>query len=254
MNKNCWSLCHDVLRVLTMAITGDLAIDQIFRVIWEQSQASFDEEFNFISYYNWTGGNGALSPAVPNGGNGEPKGYTGLVGTHHRPSDDISTFGTSSSSHRALEMDSQTAPAFLTPANAMLSVELTNLANILDAAHHSPNVSKAARSYSSTIKKAIWDTTVVNNIFAYETNGLGSRYVMDDANVPVGNVPVNTSSVVSDSSLVSPVAALPWLPRQTQPSLRRHAEVAPFSPQPVLRRRQDLQWHRECSIFTHCHR
>ena len=26
---------------------------------------------------------------------------------------------------------------------------------------------------------------VVNNIFAYETNGLGSRYVMDDANVPV---------------------------------------------------------------------
>jgi uncharacterized protein len=25
----------------------------------------------------------------------------------------------------------------------------------------------------------------VNDIFAYETNGLGSRYVMDDANVPV---------------------------------------------------------------------
>jgi uncharacterized protein len=62
-------------------------------------------------------------------------------------------------------------PAFLTPANAMLSVELTNLANILDAAHHSPNVSKSARSYSSTIKQAIWDTTIVNNIFAYETNG-----------------------------------------------------------------------------------
>lgn len=25
----------------------------------------------------------------------------------------------------------------------------------------------------------------MDNIFAYETNGLGSRYVMDDANVPV---------------------------------------------------------------------
>lgn len=27
----------------------------------------------------------------------------------------------------------------------------------------------------------------MNNIFAYETNGLGSRYVMDDANVPVSD-------------------------------------------------------------------
>lgn len=66
---------------------------QIFRVINEQSQPTFDENFNFISYYNWTGGNGALSPRVPNGGNGEPKAYTGLVGTHHRPSDDLSVFG-----------------------------------------------------------------------------------------------------------------------------------------------------------------
>jgi meiotically up-regulated gene 157 (Mug157) protein len=36
-----------------------------------------------------------LSPAVDNGGNGEPKAYTGLVGTHHRPSDDLSVFGES---------------------------------------------------------------------------------------------------------------------------------------------------------------
>lgn len=72
---------------------GLTAVSQIFQVIEEQSQGSFDADFNFISYYNWTGGNGALSPAVNNGGNGEPKAYTGLVGTHHRPSDDLSTFG-----------------------------------------------------------------------------------------------------------------------------------------------------------------
>lgn len=74
-------------------IPGHTAISQIFRVIQEQSQPTFDDDFNFISFYNWTGGNGALSPAVPNAGNGEPKAYTGLVGTHHRPSDDLSTFG-----------------------------------------------------------------------------------------------------------------------------------------------------------------
>jgi len=73
---------------------GYSAIDQIFRVIEEQSQASWDEDYNFISYYNWTGTPGvSLSPLVENGGNGEPKGYTGMVGTHHRPSDDLSTFG-----------------------------------------------------------------------------------------------------------------------------------------------------------------
>ena len=58
------------------------AIDQIFRVIWEQSQSTFDEDYNFISYYNWTGGGGALSPQVFNDGNGEPKKYTGMVSPH----------------------------------------------------------------------------------------------------------------------------------------------------------------------------
>ncbi|KAJ8523499.1 hypothetical protein ONZ45_g18 [Pleurotus djamor] len=142
------------------------AIDQIFRVINEQSQPTFDRDFNFISFYNWTGGGGALSPQVNNRGNGEPKGFTGMVGTHHRPSDDLSTF------------------AFLTPANAMLSVELGHLADVLDDAKQARNVSRLAKQWSKTIHDAIWDTTVVDNIFAYETNGLGSRYVMDDANVP----------------------------------------------------------------------
>ncbi|KAI9001183.1 Six-hairpin glycosidase-like protein [Trametes punicea] len=142
------------------------AVDQIFRVIWEQSQSTFDENFNLVSYYNWTGGNGALSPAVNNAGNGEPKLYTGLVGTHHRPSDDLSTF------------------AFLVPANAMLSVELTHLAEILDATKQAKNVSQLARKYSSTITNAIWETTLVDDIFAYEINGFNGRYVMDDANVP----------------------------------------------------------------------
>ncbi|PSR73617.1 hypothetical protein PHLCEN_2v10536 [Hermanssonia centrifuga] len=146
--------------------TGHNAISQIFRVIVEQSQATFDEDFNLVSYYNWTGGNGALSPAVNNAGNGEPKAFTGLVGTHHRPSDDLSVF------------------AFLTPANAMLSVELTNLADILDSAKQARNVSVLAREYSARIENAIWNSTIIDNIFAYETNGFGGRYVMDDANVP----------------------------------------------------------------------
>ncbi|KAF7373491.1 Glycoside hydrolase family 125 protein [Mycena sanguinolenta] len=147
------------------------AVTQIFRVIDEQSQASFDENFNWVSFFNWTGRNGALSPAVDNGGSGEPKAYTGMVGTHHRPSDDLSTF------------------AFLTPANAMLSVELTHLANILTASGQAKsgqgkNFTQLATSLSKRISDAVWANTLVDNIFTYETNGFGGRYVMDDANVP----------------------------------------------------------------------
>ncbi|TFY78639.1 hypothetical protein EWM64_g5373 [Hericium alpestre] len=135
------------------------AIDQIFTVIWEQSQGSFDEDFNFISYYNWTGGNGALSPAVNNAGNGIYQ-------------------------HEKRNVKLIYHPAYLTPANAMLSVELTHLADMLDKIGQLRNVSQLARKYSSTIQNAIWQTTVVDNVFAYETNGYGGRYVMDDANVP----------------------------------------------------------------------
>ncbi|KAF5333469.1 hypothetical protein D9611_002335 [Ephemerocybe angulata] len=142
------------------------AVDQIFRVIHEQSQPSFDENFNFISYFNWTGSRGSLSPRVNNRGNNEPKAYTGLVGTSHRPSDDLTVY------------------AFLTPANAMLSVELVHLADVLDKVDMLKDISTKARETSSRIKDAIWNTTVVNDIFAYETNGFGGRYVMDDANVP----------------------------------------------------------------------
>ncbi|KAH7345050.1 Six-hairpin glycosidase-like protein [Rhizoctonia solani] len=145
----------------------DAAITQIFRVMDEQSQGTFDEDFNVISYYNWTGGNGALSPQVPNRGNSEPKAYTGMVGTHHRPSDDLSTYG--------MFVHSSVSSAFLTPANAMLSVELAHLADTLDGMGRLKNLQ---------IRHAVWNHTVSDGIFAYETNGLGSQYLMDDANVP----------------------------------------------------------------------
>ncbi|KAF5386719.1 hypothetical protein D9615_002121 [Tricholomella constricta] len=69
------------------------AVKQVFCITNEQSQPTFDEDFNFISYYNWTGSHSALFPQVNNRENNEPKAYTGLVGTNHRPLDDLSIFG-----------------------------------------------------------------------------------------------------------------------------------------------------------------
>lgn len=67
----------------------------------------------------------------------------------------------------------------------MMSVELDNVADVLQKiGGHNSMVGKM-RSYASTIKKAIYDHTLTSNgIFAYETNGYGGMYIMDDANVP----------------------------------------------------------------------
>lgn len=69
----------------------------------------------------------------------------------------------------------------------MLSVELMNLAHLLDSTGQLRNVSQQAKEWSARIQDAIWKTTVwdaffvvcltsdtqqvVDNIFAYETNG-----------------------------------------------------------------------------------
>ena len=103
-----------------------------------------------------------MSPQVNNAGNGEPKAYTGLVGTHHRPSDDLSLFGKWPIPFSSMGVDNLTMwfLAFLTPANAMLSVELGHLADVFDHAGQAQNVSQLAREWSKRIYNAIWNTTV----------------------------------------------------------------------------------------------
>jgi hypothetical protein len=73
----------------------------------------------------------------------------------------------------------------------MLSVELTHLANLLDTTRQAKNISSSAKVWSKRIHDAIWSTTVsschlsgcrkliateflklVNNIFAYESDGI----------------------------------------------------------------------------------
>lgn len=94
----------------------------------------------------------------------------------------------------------------------MLSVELSHIADVLDATHQAQNVSKLARQYSSTISKAIWEHTLVDNVFAYETDGFGSRYVMDDANVPVR---LHCAQIIADDHVLivglQSLLSLPYL-------------------------------------------
>ncbi|PMB69317.1 Meiotically up-regulated 157 protein [Beauveria bassiana] len=158
----------------------------ILRLLRDQSESSWSDDWKFVSYYNWTGTSGSLSPPVPNGGNGEPKFANGLVASSHRPSDDLCVFN------------------FITSDNAMISVELALVADVLDKIGAEKKMASQARRFSGIIKKAIWDNTRTSNgIFAYETNGYGGMYIMDDANVPsllslpyLGFLPRNDSTYI----------------------------------------------------------
>ncbi|KND91715.1 hypothetical protein TOPH_03818 [Tolypocladium ophioglossoides CBS 100239] len=167
INKNCPSSFASALAVaFTDGPTGKEAMKQTLRVLYEQSQSSWIDG-EFVSYYNWTGTLGSPSPPVPNKGNGEPTKANGLVASHHRPSDDLCVF------------------KFITSDNAMVSVELVHIAAVLEEVGVLDEVSQQARKYAKTIRDAIWKHTLTaNGIFAFETNGFGGEYVMDDANVP----------------------------------------------------------------------
>lgn len=86
----------------------------------------------------------------------------------------------------------------------MMSVELGLVADMLDDLKTLQKISFKARRFSKIIKQAVWDhTRVPSGIFAYETNGYGGTYIMDDANVPsllslpyLGFLPRNDSTYI----------------------------------------------------------
>lgn len=86
----------------------------------------------------------------------------------------------------------------------MMAVELGHVADMLDKSGKEKKLSCKLRRFSHTIRKAIMDHTKASSgIFAYETNGYGGMYLMDDANVPslaslpyLGFLPRNDSTYI----------------------------------------------------------
>ncbi|KAL0073688.1 glycoside hydrolase family 125 protein [Phycomyces blakesleeanus] len=104
-------------------------------------------------------------------GRGMPVKYTGMVKSLFRPSDDATVY------------------PFFVPGNAMLSVELANLSNMLHKTKQHDKLALQANQLSRQIKKAIYKHAIVHHpeygrVFAYEVDGYGSSLIMDDANVP----------------------------------------------------------------------
>lgn len=113
---------------------------------------------------------GHLHPAIRMAGYGYPNKQCGLVRCLFRPSDDECVF------------------PYLVPANAMASVGLRGVLPILRDVP-ADDAAKVTENLARLIEKGLTDWAVVEHkvhgkIYAFEVDGFGSQYIMDDPNVP----------------------------------------------------------------------
>ena len=153
-----------------------LALDTLLAVLDQQSMGTFESKDgrhvrNIYSFkrHAWIG-----TETLNLDGIGNPLATgTGLIRSAFRPSDDASIFG------------------FFIPANAMMSVELRRMGQLLQAAGGSSKQTLATNllTRAENLEKAIYahgtvDHKTFGEVFAFEVDGYGSALLMDDANIP----------------------------------------------------------------------
>ena len=104
-------------------------------------------------------------------GRGNPTKYCGLIASSFRPSDDATTF------------------EYLVPSNIFAVQSLRQAAEILLMVNNDEKLSKECTRLAGQVSKALKKHAVVKHpkfgkIYAYEVDGFGNAFMMDDANVP----------------------------------------------------------------------
>lgn len=130
------------------------------------------------------------------GGYGNPVKYCGLIVSSFRPSDDSTVFD------------------FLIPANLFAINVLGKAAEILETVNGDTELAAECRALAAEVKFAVRKHAVVKhptfgNVYAYEVDGYGNHYFMDDANVPsllalpyLGAVPRNDKTYINTRRMV----------------------------------------------------
>ena len=118
-------------------------------------------------------------------GRGNPVNPVGLIASAFRPSDDATTF------------------EFLVPSNFMAVTSLRKAAEILETVNGREDLAAECTALAAEVEAALKEYAVVEHpefgeIYAYEVDGFGSHFLMDDANVPsllamsyLGDVPAD---------------------------------------------------------------
>jgi len=110
-------------------------------------------------------------PGLANNGQGSPVGYTGLVWTAFRPSDDPATY------------------QYNIPDNMFAVVVLRDLTEIERNIYHNDKLAQNAWGLGVQIQRSIEQYGTVNlpgfgKMYSYEIDGRGHSLLMDDANIP----------------------------------------------------------------------
>ena len=125
------------------------------------------------------------SDTLSHGGHGAPVSYTGMTWSGFRPSDDACQYG------------------YMIPANFFAAKSLEQMEEMLAALSPENGLSARARALREQIQVGLKQYAVIEHpdfgaVYAYEVDGLGHFYLMDDANVPnllslpyLGCVPVD---------------------------------------------------------------
>lgn len=122
---------------------------------------------------------------VNNNGLGNPVNPVGLIVSCFRPSDDATTY------------------QFLVPSNFFAVTSLRKAAEILTAVNNRAELAKECTSLAQEVEKALRKYAIYNHpkhglIYAFEVDGFGNQYLMDDSNAPsllsmayLGDVDIN---------------------------------------------------------------
>jgi meiotically up-regulated gene 157 (Mug157) protein len=108
--------------------------------------------------YVFNRSNGVSHDSLSHDGHGAPTAYTGMIYSAFRPSDDACVYG------------------YLVPSNFFFLNELENLSQKMKT----PKSEALAREIRNGLEKY----AVIDNLYAYEVDGLGNALFIDDANIP----------------------------------------------------------------------
>lgn len=183
------SLCYSLrLAYHYWKVTGDAsifdeewlqAITNILRTFKEQQRK------DGVGPYKFQRKTERQLDTLNNDGLGNPVNPVGLIVSAFRPSDDATTY------------------QFLIPSNFFAVTSLRKAAEILEKVSKNPNQAKECKDLANEVEAALKKYAIYNHpkygsIYAFEVDGFGNQYLMDDSNAPsllsmayLGDVDVN---------------------------------------------------------------
>lgn len=169
------SLCYPIrLAYHYWKTTGDAsifdeewlqAIELVLQTFYEQQRKNGNGPYKFQRKTE------RQLDTMNNDGWGNPVNPVGLIASAFRPSDDATTF------------------QFLVPSNFFAVTSLRKAAEILATVNKKPEVAEKCKNLAQEVETALKKYAIFNHpkygqIYAFEVDGFGNQYFMDDANVP----------------------------------------------------------------------